>query len=242
MLKRTVPNRTGGNAMLKRTSRSWNVVSAIPMIAAIAVMALGALPATAGGGASTGRLRATAVKPDASGKYEENVKIRLQDGSMIGDLTVTARNLTPRKTYKVNVAGLPIGKLRTNRKGSGIARFKAQVGTRTPKNVQQLTEDPRGKRIALSNHSGEEVLEGEIADPNTPGGVGCCLDIQDQNGHQQGCDSLLPATCTALGGKDMGTGSCEPDPCPNAGVDGGPEDGSGVPEQGSEGVQPGAAP
>jgi hypothetical protein len=228
--------------MLKRTSRSWNVVSALPMIAAIAVMALGALPATAGGGASTGRLRATAVEPNASGKYEENVKSRLQDGSMIGDLTVAVRNLTPRKTYAVKVAGLRIGKLRTNNKGSGRAVFKAQVGTRTPKTVQQLTEDPRGKIIGLSSRSGEEVLVGEIADPDTPGGVRCCLAIHDQNGDQQGCDSLLQGTCDTLGGNAMGTGSCEPDPCPNAGVDGGPEDGSGVPEQGSEAVQPGVAP
>jgi len=131
-----------------------------------------------------------------------------------GELRVTAQQLTPKTRFSIVVGGVKIGTLATLRRGSGRARFQAP---HAKGRNQKLTVDPRGKQIAVVNSNGEPVCEGQISDPTTPGGVQCCLNRHDQNGDQQGCDSLLPAECAAAGGIDMGPGSCEPDPCPNSG-------------------------
>jgi hypothetical protein len=170
-----------------------------------------------------GQLTATAADPNAEGNFEENVEDGLPDApeDVQGDLTVTAKKLAPRATFGVNVGGVSIGTLTTNRTGSGKAKFSSRPRGRT----QPLSVDPRGKLIALTSETDGEVLEGEVSDPTTPGGIQCCLDTHDQSGDQIGCDSLLPADCVAAGGVDMGPGTCEPDPCPNTGPDGETNDG-----------------
>jgi hypothetical protein len=130
---------------------------------------------------------------------------------MQGSLTIKARGLAPKSTFGVLIGGAPIGTLRTSSLGSGRARFRPQPRGRD----QKLTVDPRGKLVAVTNGNGEDVLEGDISDPTTPGGIACCLNTPDQ----QGCDELLAADCTAAGGTDAGTGTCEPDPCATSGPD-----------------------
>lgn len=165
-----------------------------------------------------GQLHPTTVDPGAEGQFEENVEDGLPDGSgePQGDLAVTARKLAPKTTLGVNVGGARIGTLRTNRAGKGRAKFSSQPRGRT----QPLTVDPRGKQITLTNGTEDTVLEGNVSDPTTPGGIQCCLSIHDASGDQEGCDVLLAADCTAAGGTAMGAGTCEPDPCPNSGPDG----------------------
>jgi hypothetical protein len=210
------------------TRRSLTIVVAIPVSAVIVGLILlaphSAAQARSRKAPVTGQIRATAADPDAGGNFQENVEDGLPDGSgnIKGALAVMAHKLAPKTTFGVNVGGTRIGVLRTNSLGSGMAMFRTKVGRGPSSRVQKLSVDPRGKLIALTSPAGDEVLQGEVSDPTTPGGTQCCLDIHDQNGDQQGCDSLLPAECAAAGGIDMGPGTCEPDPCPNTG----PNDGS----------------
>lgn len=185
----------------------------------------------------TGALKATAAAPAAEGNFEENVEDGLPDGTTeaSGDLKVSAQRLAPKSTYNVKVGQAVIGTLRTNRAGKGRAKFSTTPhGRRT----QPLPVDPRGKVLAVANAADDEtVLDGAVSDPTTPGGIQCCLNTHDQSGDQQGCDSLLPAECTAAGGVDMGPGTCEPDPCPGAndsagGADTGQTDGGGTDQTG----------
>ncbi len=132
-------------------------------------------------------------------------------GDLQGSLSVKARHLAPKSTFGVVVGGTPVGILTTNGAGTGHARFRGQPR----KHDQKLTVDPRGKLIAVTDGNGDDMLEGDISDPTTPGGIACCLNTADQ----QGCDELLPADCTATGGVDAGTGTCEPDPCPTSATD-----------------------
>ncbi|MBY0274156.1 hypothetical protein K2Z84_02350 [Candidatus Binatia bacterium] len=102
-----------------------------------------------------------------------------------------------------------MGTVDTNAAGAGRAAFSSSPNGR----AQALAVDPRGRVLTVGDANGEDMLEGEVSDPTTPGGIQCCLDTTDQ----QGCDSLLPADCVAAGGIDMGPGSCEPDPCAQQG-------------------------
>ena len=167
-----------------------------------------------------GQLTATSVDPDAVGDFEENVQSSNGSAGVTGELKVRAQHLARSTSFVVKVGGVPIGTLKTNASGKGRARFRAPGRGRT----QPLTQDPRGKRITVTDETGEETLEGEVSDPTTPGGIRCCLNTHDASGDQQGCDSLLPADCTAAGGRDMGAGSCEPDPCPGNGDSAGGSD------------------
>jgi hypothetical protein len=115
---------------------------------------------------------------------------------MRGDLKVKVRRLAPRTTFGVTVGGAQIGTITTARNGVGRARFGVTPHGRD----QKLSIDPRGQGISLTDPAGEDVLDGEVADPTTPGGTQCCLNTTDQ----QGCDVLLAATCTVAGGVDMG--------------------------------------
>jgi hypothetical protein len=121
-------------------------------------------------------------------------------GNLRGGLSVSAGGLPPHAMFTVTVGGVPVGAFKTNVRGRGRKRFRAR----------KLTVDPRGRRIAVTNAAGTELLGGTTADPTTPCGVACCLD----NADEQGCEDLAAADCTAAGGVDAGTGTCDPDPCP----------------------------
>jgi hypothetical protein len=169
------------------------------------------------------------MAPAASGVFAENVTVgRSAAGQTLhGTLMVQAKRLTPRTKYHVNLSGTPIGSLTTDRSGNARIRFLARPRGRS----QALSMDPRGRAISLSSAADDEtVLEGEVDDPSTPGGIRCCLSTADQ----QGCDSLLEADCTAMGGTSMGAGSCEPDLCPGQGDD---EDGGADGETNDDGGQ-----
>lgn len=204
--------------------RSRTVLAAIPMIAAVvgAIALIAAHDPVHAGSRKlpvTGQIRPTAAAPNANGNFEENVEDGLPNasGEIKGALAVTANKLAPLTTFGVKVGGVPIGVLQTNSLGSGLSMFRTRVGRHPSRRVQKLSVDPRGKVVTLTSPAGDEVLQGDISDPTTPGGVQCCLNTHDANGDQQGCASLLPAECIAAGGIDMGPGSCEPDPCPNTG-------------------------
>ncbi|HYR95678.1 MAG TPA: hypothetical protein VEM57_03035 [Candidatus Binatus sp.] len=214
--------------MQQKHSCRWSVIPSA-IVALVAMGWIGATDVQAKRRPSVkGSLQATTADPDAEGNFEENVEDGLPDGSgdIQGDLTVRARKLAPATSFGVNVGGVRIGALHTSAAGKGRARFSSRPRGR----IQPLSVDPRGKQITLTDEAGDEMLEGEISDPTTPGGIQCCLNTHDASGDQQGCDSLLPADCTAAGGVDMGPGTCEPDPCPATGPDGGtdgPDDTSG---------------
>ena len=189
------------------------------------------LPAdcTAAGGINLGP--GTCGEPDPcqsqpDGNFEENVES--SPTGMQGGLLLRVHKLPPQATFGVNLGGTRIGTLRTNSRGSGLAMFRTQSRRASRRGrIQSLTVDPRGKLVTLTDSGENEMLEGEISDPTTPGGTQCCLNTTGPSGDQQGCDSLLPAECAAAGGIDMGPGTCEPDPCPNTGpndgTNGGPD-------------------
>jgi hypothetical protein len=158
-----------------------------------------------------GTLRATAAGAGASGSFRQRstsgtATARQARGTR---LVVKVKNLHPSTRYDVRLSGKPVGTVDTNAAGAGRAAFSSSPNGR----AQALAVDPRGRVLTVGDANGEDMLEGEVSDPTTPGGIQCCLDTTDQ----QGCDSLLPADCVAAGGIDMGPGSCEPDPCAQQG-------------------------
>ena len=164
-------------------------------------------------------------QPQPDGSFTENVESSAN--GIRGALMLRVNKLSPSATYGVNLGGTRVGTIKTNGLGSGIAMFRTQVrGNRHGGRTQSLTVDPRGKLVTLTDTGENEMLEGEISDPTTPGGIQCCLNTHGPSGDQQGCDSLLPAECVAAGGTDMGAGTCEPDPCPNTGPNDGSSDGA----------------
>lgn len=158
-------------------------------------------------------LRATSAAPGATGSLRERSTVgsSARTARAQRTLVVKAKSLAPRSTYQVRLSGKPIGTLATDSTGSGRAVFS----TRTRGGAQALTVDPRGRLVSVNDSKGDDVLEGEVDDPTTPGGIQCCLNTTEE----QGCDSLLPADCAAAGGIDMGAGTCEPDPCAQQGDD-----------------------
>jgi hypothetical protein len=117
-----------------------------------------------------------------------------------GSVSVTASGLAPRAKFSILVGGVRLGTLRTTKAGRGRKRFQGR----------KLTVDPRGRRIALTNAAGAEVLVGATSDPTAPCGVACCLNTAEE----QGCADLTAADCAAAGGMAAGTGTCDADPCP----------------------------
>lgn len=136
-----------------------------------------------------------------------------QNNDLHGGLVVTATGLAPRAKFGVSVGGVRLGILKTNARGRGRKRFRGR----------KLTVDPRGRRIAVTNAAGVEVLVGVVSDPTTPCGVACCLNTADE----QGCADMTAADCTAAGGVATGTGTCDADPCAGASPSGAFIDGLG---------------
>ncbi|MDX2170407.1 MAG: hypothetical protein SF182_25270 [Deltaproteobacteria bacterium] len=219
----------GERSRIMRTARIRCTEAAAALALLLSLAATAAPAGTTPRGVVGGALRATAAAPAATGVFAENVTTS-QSGTrqqIRGALMVQANGLAPRSKYRVKVSGVPIGTLTTGRAGNGRVRFLPKArGTN-----QALSIDPRGRQISVSTTDGEDVLEGEVDDPTTPGGIRCCLTTPDE----QGCDSLLEAECAALGGTSMGAGSCEPDPCPGQEDD---EDGSADGETNDDGGAP----
>lgn len=204
------------------TQRLWLRASTIAMLGAVALAGLTVLNASARSPKQTahktvrGTLHATGADTNANGDFEENIEDGLPDSGggsePTGEITIRASNLTPRGRFTVNAASTPLAAFRTNRAGKGQVRVKAR----------KLAIDPRGQHLSVTDSNGDEVLGGEVGDPTVPGATRCCLATADE----QGCSDLLPAECAAAGGTDLGAGSCDPDPCPNAGPDNESNDGS----------------
>jgi hypothetical protein len=168
--------------------------------AAASVDVRGALLATAAGPGASGSFRQRSTSGTATARQTRGTRTRL---------VVKVKNLHPSTRYDVRLSSMPVGTLDTNAAGGGRAVFSSSPSGR----AQALAVDPRGRVLTVGEANGDDMLEGEVSDPTTPGGIQCCLDTTDQ----QGCDSLLPADCAAAGGVDMGPGSCEPDPCAQQG-------------------------
>ena len=47
-----------------------------------------------------------------------------------------------------------------------------------------------------------------------PSQIQCCVREVDEGDDEQECELLTPATCQAVGGTNIGAGTCDPDPCP----------------------------
>ena len=151
----------------------------------------------------------------ATGGFRENIA----DGpnGLTGALSVKAQGLTPGKTFTVSAGGTALGAMKSNRTGRARATFVGHPHGR----AQGLATDPRGKVLAVTDPgntdpNSEDVLEGEVGDPTTPGTVPCCLNTADE----QGCSDLLPIECTSAGGAFAQAATCDPDPCPGQGEPG----------------------
>jgi hypothetical protein len=148
----------------------------------------------------------------ASGEFRENI-VGTPSG-LTGGLTVRGQGLTPGKTYTVTTGGTTLGTMKANRAGRARAAFLAR-----PRGLAQgLATDPRGKVLAVTDPdntdpNSEDVMEGDVGDPTTPGSIPCCLNTTDE----QGCADLLPDECTAAGGTAVVAATCDPDPCPGQG-------------------------
>ena len=106
----------------------------------------------------------------------------------------------------MTIAGVRIGTLGTNAAGNGRARFRTEPGRRD----QLLGVDPRGKSVAVLDDGGAIVLGGVVPSGSLdPTDVRCCL--PDDSGPE--CEDRTAAECAALGGVDLGPGSCLPNPC-----------------------------
>ena len=204
------------------TQRWWWPTGMVALLAAVAL--IGVIVLDAGARSSRrparksvrGALHATGADANAEGTFEENIEDGLPDsgGESAGEMTVRAANLAPRSRFTVNAAGTPVANFRTNGAGEGKVRVKGK----------KLAVDPRGQRLSVTDSNGDEVLAGEVGDPTAPGAIRCCLATADE----QGCSDLLPAECASAGGADLGAGSCDPDPCPNAEPNDGTNDGGSV--------------
>src|SRR5262245_41132748 len=170
----------------------------------VPIMALLAVPAV---DAATVKqpLDATVVAPGAQGKASFALGGNASRGRR-GKLKVLARHLPPGKSFGISVAGVRIGTLTTNSRGTGAASFSnPQKG-----HAQLLGVDPRGHLLEVSDDQGADVLEGDMPEDNNQGDIQCCL--ADDDGEAE-CDETTPADCAAHNGTNMGAGSCFPNPC-----------------------------
>jgi hypothetical protein len=170
------------------------------------VLVLVALAPTAASGRAVRQpLRPTGVEPDAHGVAIASIHARHSRGKF----RVKARNLKAGTTYGISVAGIRIGSFTAGAAGSGAARFTSpQHGS-----DQFLGVDPRGKRVAVSDDHGEDVLENEMPDDDDDQGeVQCCRAEGDEA--EAECEETTAEECTSEGGTNMGTGTCFPNPCP----------------------------
>src|SRR5262245_8399090 len=170
----------------------------------LTIMALLAVPAVH---AATVKqpLHATGVAPGAQGQASFALSENASRGRR-GKLKVVGRHLPAGKSFGISVAGVRIGTLTTNARGSGSASFS------DPRrgHDQLLGVDPLSHVLEVSDDQGEDVLEGDMPEDNNQGDIQCCL--ADDDGEAE-CDETTPADCAAHNGTNMGAGSCFPDPC-----------------------------
>src|SRR5262249_13558211 len=140
----------------------------------LTIMALLAVPAVH---AATVKvpLHATGVASGAQGQASFALSGNASRGRR-GKLKVVGRNLPPGKSFGISVAGVRIGTLTTNTRGSGAASFSDPRRGR----AQLLGVDPRGHLLEVSDDQGEDVLEGDMSeDMQDQGEIQCCLTDDD---------------------------------------------------------------
>jgi hypothetical protein len=186
--------------MAKRTvSATWVALATAGLVLG------GALDASAGAHVKQA-LRATSHAPRARG----NAKLTLKTSAK-GVFSIAARRLAAATSYDVVVAGVKVGTVETNARGAGHIVFGA------PKRGHRalLGFDPRGRSLAVRDHDGNDVLEGDMPDDATdPGKVACCL--PDDDGVE--CDDRTPEHCLDDGGTPSSATGCFPDPCATTGT------------------------
>lgn len=144
-------------------------------------------------------LKPTSQAPRARG----SAKLTVRHGSK-GVFSIATRRLAKGASFDVVVGGIKVGALTTNAKGAGKTTFGA------PKHGNRafLGFDPRGQSLAVRDHDGHDVLDGDMPDDDA-GKVACCL--PDDDGVE--CDDRTPERCAAEGGTPSSVSGCFPDPC-----------------------------
>lgn len=176
----------------------------------VALAALGTATladARQGSGKVRQTLTATTAAP-AGARGRAVIRVRNEDGR----LTVIAKDIGSDTSFDVILDGVKIGTLTTTGGGNGRAHFRS----RPHGHDQLLGTDPRGKTLILRSADGSDVLVADIpvvTDP-TPedpddDDVICCL--PDDSGEE--CEDRTAAECAAQGGRNLGAGSCLPNPC-----------------------------
>ena len=174
--------------------------SAMAVAMAMAALLLGGADAANAAAHMKQSLHATSYAPRARG----NAKLTLRSSK--GLFSITARRLSSGASYDVVVAGIKVGSLATNANGKGKVVFQA------PKRGHRglLGFDPRGRSLAVRDHDGHDVLDGDMPDDSSdPGKVACCL--PDDDGVE--CDDRKPGDCLDDGGTVSSATGCFPDPC-----------------------------
>jgi hypothetical protein len=152
-------------------------------------------------------LTATSAAPTGA-RGRAVVRVRNEDGR----LTVVAKDVGRDTTFDVILDGVKIGTLTTSGGGNGRAHFRSR-----PRGHDQLLgTDPRGKMLILRSADGADVLVADIPAATDPtpddpddDDVVCCL--PDDSGEE--CEDRTAAECAAQGGRNLGAGSCIPNPC-----------------------------
>ena len=149
-------------------------------------------------------LMPTGVDPDARGRVL--VAVRRHGRGMAGKMVVAVGRLDGRTTYEITISGVRVGQLLTSRLGGAKVRFS----TSPRRHAQLLGVDPRGRRVAVHDLAGRDVLETDVPSKGIdPAEIRCCLASHDEGV----CDTRTPERCDAEGGEDLGPGSCLPNPC-----------------------------
>lgn len=172
------------------------------VLAALAVLTLGAPVQAKNGSGHSGALQATGTDPDARGRAVVRVR-----GASDGRFELKVSKLDPRATYEVFVNGVRVGAIQTTGGGSGKIRFRSRP--RADRD-EILGFDPRGALVAVRNSAGQDVLAATLPTSTANSGdVICC--VPDDSGPE--CEDRTVAECAAQGGTVSTATSCLPNPC-----------------------------
>jgi len=177
---------------------------AVPVLAAVIVSGMAAVPSTWAMIHVQRQLTPTSAAPNAQG----HVVVLVAQHSK-GKMKIVGQHLRPSGTFDVVVNSVRIGTLTTNQSGNGSARFST-----TPHGHDQLLGvDPQGQLVEVRDQTtGDDALETEMPpDTEDAGDIQCCI----ADNEEAECDETSPDECTAEGGVNMGAGSCMPNPCPS---------------------------
>jgi hypothetical protein len=145
-------------------------------------------------------LTPTSKAPTAKGKAALTIK------QAKGKLALTARRLTPNKTFDVVIGGIKVGQFTSTGGGAG----RLTLSTSPHGRQGTLGSDPEGEEVVVrEDDDGDDDLVGDMPHGDSAEGA-CCL--TDHEGEAE-CEDLSAADCSAHGGTPAGTDSCIPDPC-----------------------------